>query len=432
MTVPDSPAHLETLRGSGMPERSATDRRRQPWDVQYVGGGDGDAPFAYTRGLWQAFGHAELFADTRPVSGGEDDAHWQLSTSDMGEVLNAFGERVRAGEKFAAGDSHDQLVDEGRTTLRWAFSEAAADWPSAHQVHPHAPVLHLSFSLRRQPVRAYEAPTAAALQILASKAERILEAAFGSPRSWGASEGSGGPFTEVLEALALLVEAGSEDDLLMVAGMAMTAAPWQNGALGAVSEEIRVSGRQKHFDWAQHRASDACDTALRCVEDPHERHSLKDGLMNALAGAMGAWVVADVIEEPLFHMAGGLVTGYFVGGQPAADGVEQIADELARRLRESTEKERTRVLRSLDRSESVRVRRGLIMRQQALARGFEPVWRRAEPVLPPEVDAGNSEDLIDAYETAVAALVLGDEAPAQDRNAALNPFRIAFKMRDTI
>lgn len=431
MTVPDSPADLEKLRGSGMPERSARSRRGQPWDVQYVGGDAEHDPFAYTRGLWQAYRHPELYADTRPVAGAEDDPEWHLTMHDMGEVLNAFAERVRSGERFAAGDTHDQPVDEGRTTLRWAFDDAAADWPSAHQVHPQAPVLHLSYVLARQPVRDYSPPTADDVARLRPFAEAVLQQAHEEPRDLDVADGAAtGPFADVVEALALLAERATEDDVLVLAGMATAAVSWQQGALGAIAEEARISGRQAYFAAAQERASRACDAALTGSSDPHERHVLKSGLMAAVGGAMGAWIVADLVDEKLFHMSAGLLTGFLVGGHlPDAEVQEQVA-ELHRRLRTSTPKERTRVLRSIDRDEPTRIRRVLILTQQALATGAAPLWRTLGSPVPAEVDERDRDLLTWAYDGAVAALILGSRAPEQDSNAALNPFRVAFKMRE--
>ena len=67
---------------------------------------DGDPEFAYTIGLFRTFGHPELFIIGLPVA---DVAH---------PVLNTLGDEVRAGRRFAPGETSDAALAGYDVTFR--------------------------------------------------------------------------------------------------------------------------------------------------------------------------------------------------------------------------------------------------------------------------------------------------------------------------
>jgi hypothetical protein len=73
---------------------------------------DGDAPgWAHTIGLWERFAHPELL-----VFGSEP--------RQLAALLNALGERVRGGQRFAAGAREDGVLQ----GLGFAFRAVAKRW----------------------------------------------------------------------------------------------------------------------------------------------------------------------------------------------------------------------------------------------------------------------------------------------------------------
>lgn len=91
--------------------RVRSDIERHGWHVVIVPP-EADAPgWAHSIGLWERFGHPELI-----VFGSEP--------RQLAALVNALGERVRAGRRFAAGDCDPGMLQE----LPFAFREVAARW----------------------------------------------------------------------------------------------------------------------------------------------------------------------------------------------------------------------------------------------------------------------------------------------------------------
>jgi hypothetical protein len=71
---------------------------RHGWFVMKVGAGDGAPAFAYSLGLFENFNHPEIIL-------------FGLDLETMHTLINDVGELVRSGQRFAAGDTSDQLLD---------------------------------------------------------------------------------------------------------------------------------------------------------------------------------------------------------------------------------------------------------------------------------------------------------------------------------
>ena len=65
---------------------------RYGWHVAKIAGDDDVPPWAHTIGLCERFDHPELVV-------------FGLDLDAMHELLNALGERIKAGQRFAPGES---------------------------------------------------------------------------------------------------------------------------------------------------------------------------------------------------------------------------------------------------------------------------------------------------------------------------------------
>jgi hypothetical protein len=83
------------------------DVERVGWHVVLIPEQDGTPGWAFSIGLWRSFGHPEFVVFGLPL---------ELS----GQVINALGQRARAGETFAAGADAVDLLAGVRCTFRRA------------------------------------------------------------------------------------------------------------------------------------------------------------------------------------------------------------------------------------------------------------------------------------------------------------------------
>ncbi len=91
--------------------RVLADIERHGWHVVLIPP-EGDAPgWAHTIGLWERHRHPELL-----VFGSEP--------RQLAALLNALGERVRSGRRFAAGETETSLLHD----LPFAFRAVASRW----------------------------------------------------------------------------------------------------------------------------------------------------------------------------------------------------------------------------------------------------------------------------------------------------------------
>ncbi len=163
--VPDSPAGLEGMKGRGIPERSASDRAKRPWQVAGVFDSKGVEPdFAYTVGLHTSFGHPELVVWGAPEAADADTAAalaedvskglpaWQMRSGDLGELLNEVGERIRSGEVLGLGDTWTSPVDGDGSFLTLTTCspmDLPLGEPVTGQLTSSTPVMGLALALSR-------------------------------------------------------------------------------------------------------------------------------------------------------------------------------------------------------------------------------------------------------------------------------------------
>ena len=77
---------------------------RPPYDVIAVFDPDGKEPsFAYTTGVFEAYGVPEVFVWSIPDAGVDPGEHWELSTSDLHVQLTDAVQRLRDGETRRLG-----------------------------------------------------------------------------------------------------------------------------------------------------------------------------------------------------------------------------------------------------------------------------------------------------------------------------------------
>jgi hypothetical protein len=78
------------------------------WHIMTVAprlGEDGDL-WAYSTGFFHSFGHPEIIV-------------FNLDTDSLFSVINAVGNRIKAGEKFEPGKTYTEIVDDRECQFRW-------------------------------------------------------------------------------------------------------------------------------------------------------------------------------------------------------------------------------------------------------------------------------------------------------------------------
>lgn len=128
------------------------DDDREPWWlVTSVFDPDGTgSDFAYTEGL-AAVGEPELHLWARPTRGDDPGLDWKLSPRDCCLILNQLAWRLLDG-RLSVGDSWTEEYDEGFVTAHFSIG-APVDAASVDAFGAgDAPVLPISWSLRRPPV----------------------------------------------------------------------------------------------------------------------------------------------------------------------------------------------------------------------------------------------------------------------------------------
>lgn len=127
------------------------DDDREPWWlVTSVFDPDGTgSDFAYTEGL-AAVGEPELHLWARPTRGDDPGLDWKLSPRDCCLILNQLAWRLLDG-RLSVGDSWTEEYDEGFVTAHFSIG-APVDAASVDAFGAgDAPVLPISWSLRRPP-----------------------------------------------------------------------------------------------------------------------------------------------------------------------------------------------------------------------------------------------------------------------------------------
>lgn len=139
-----------------------------PYDVIAVFDDDGDEPpFAYTVGVFEAYGGPELFAWGRPDDGVDPGERWTLSTHDLHGQLTKAVDRLRSPVGLSIGSFWSTPLDDGRSSL--VASVVEGDDEPSYEVSPGTPVWRLHLTLLRPPAGRHVPLDAAAWQQLGER-----------------------------------------------------------------------------------------------------------------------------------------------------------------------------------------------------------------------------------------------------------------------
>lgn len=272
---------------------------RPPYDVIAVFDSDGDEPpFAYTVGVFEAYGGPELFAWGRPDEGLDPGERWHLSMNDLHAQLTRAVDRLRAPEGLSLGDSWATPLDGGRSSLVATVVES--DGEPSYEVPPGTPVQRLHLTLLRPPPGRHVPLSPDAWQSLRSRVERWREA-FGSAAAAPLDEqdvfgpGSAG-VRLVLDHLAAL-----DDDALWAVSVLDSAGHHGSLSLGAEAAAVaRTAGRGAWLEAALLEVGRLVEEQLQQLE-PADRDVLRCAVLTAYRAAVTAWVLADLIDDELFR-----------------------------------------------------------------------------------------------------------------------------------
>jgi hypothetical protein len=279
---------------------TSTPLARPPYDVITVFDPDGEhPPFAYTIGVFDAFGLPELFAWGAPDAGVDPGERWVLSPSDLHRQLTDTVERLRV-------DATERLwehgLDGGRTVLRTTLVPPGDDLPT-YALSAGTPVRRLHLELIRPPIGTPARLAPAARAALVARTQRWADLLTGElgPVRTGLGQRYGPATAGVQLVLDLLAEA-DEGLLLCVASLEIAGGGGTMSAFAELDAIARTAGRGP---WVARAQADADATlaalALRLAVDDRERLDAEAGV--AFRCAVTAWVLADLLDEELFRRA---------------------------------------------------------------------------------------------------------------------------------
>lgn len=272
---------------------------RPPYDVVAVFDPDGGEPsFAYTHGVFEAYGLPELFVWAVPDDGVDPGEDWQLSTTDQHGQLTDAVQRMLAGEV----SSWEHLLDGGRTVLRTTLEPADDDLPT-YELSSGTPVRRLRLELVRPPVGSPSRLTKQARTALVRRTQRWADVLLGREVEVRTALGQRyGPGTTGVGLLLDLLTSGDEDLLVTIACMEVASQGGTRSAFAELDAVARTAGRAP---WVARAKADV-DARLRAAGrrlPADEREVLDTHVGTAFRCAATAWVVADLVDDELFRRA---------------------------------------------------------------------------------------------------------------------------------
>lgn len=273
---------------------------RPPYDVIAVFDPDGRQPsFAYTSGVFQAYGLPEVFVWSIPDTGVDPGEQWELSTSDLHVQLSDAVQQLRDG----TGGSFEHELDGGRTVLRSTFVAADDDLPT-YALSSGTPVRRLQLELIRPPVGRPSRLPAAARASVVTRTQQWADLLLGHelPVVRTALTQPYGPCTAGVELLLDLLSDVDEQSLLVLASLECVNGAGTLSAFAELDALARTAGRGAWVRQARAEIDARIPAATRQLsEDDLEDVSQYAG--TTFRCAVTAWVLADLIDEELFRRA---------------------------------------------------------------------------------------------------------------------------------
>jgi hypothetical protein len=275
---------------------------RPPYDVIAVFDPDGIKPsFAYTNGVFEAYGLPEVFVWSIPDAGVDAGEQWELSPSDQHTQLADAVQRLRNGAGPDAAWEHG--LDGGRTVLRSTLIAAADDLPT-YTLPSGTPVRRLHLELIRPPVGKPSRLPADARRSVIARTQQWADLLLGHelPAVRTALKQVYGPCTAGVELLTDLLAQADEGLLLCVASLECVSEGGTRSAFAELDALARTAGRGS---WVARAKADveARLTAFTLRMPVEDREELDWHAGTAFRCAVTAWVMADLIDEELFRRA---------------------------------------------------------------------------------------------------------------------------------
>jgi len=276
-------------------------RPRPPYDVLAVFDPDGELPdFAYTTGVFDAYTLPELFVWATPDEGVDPGETWVLSPRDQHATLGEAVERGRAQGNLELGDTWDNDLDGGRAVLRVPVVAAEDDLETC-ALPVGTPLRRLHLTLVRPPIGVAAPLTPEASHALVRRTLAWAEAlAIPCPPVDTSLEQVYGPCTSGVDLLLEAISSLEEDDLWTLAAIEGCNEDGTRDAAAGVDAVARTAGRGPWSAMARRHVDEVLSEVL-CLHP--ERELVERPIGTALRVAVGAWLVADLVDAQVFRAA---------------------------------------------------------------------------------------------------------------------------------
>lgn len=278
-----------------------------PYDVIAVCDDESDQPFAYTVGVWRAYGGPELFAWGIPDSGVDSGESWQLSSLDLHTGLTGAVDRMR-GAGLALGDTWSTPLDHGRSVIVTTVVEA--DEVPSYDVEPGVPVWRLHQQLLRPPAGRFT-PLDDAPQVALVERMHRWHSAFGLDLDVAGlrEDDCYGPGSAGVRLVLDLLAGLGVDDLWGVAVLEAASRHGSNSAVTELQAVARTAGRREWVDAAGVQVDWLVEQRLRLLP-AQDRCRVGHHLNEAFQAAATTWVLADLVDVELFRRATATVRSF--------------------------------------------------------------------------------------------------------------------------
>jgi len=273
-----------------------------PYDVITVFDPDGTEPsFAYTSGVFDAYGVPEVFVWSIPDVGVDPGEQWELSTSDLHMQLADAVQQLRDAKGSGAAWEHE--LDGGRTVLRSAFVDPDDDLPT-YALSSGTPVRRLHLELIRPPVGKPSRLPAAAKASVVTRTQQWADLLLGHelPVVRTVLKQPYGPCTTGVQLLLDLLDDAGEELLLCAASMELVGGGGTRSAAAELDALARTAGRGAWVTRARAEVDKRVTAFLRLIP-VEEREDVGWHVGTTFRCAVTAWVMADLIDEELFRRA---------------------------------------------------------------------------------------------------------------------------------
>src|SRR4051794_6013169 len=216
---------------------------RPPYDVIAVFDPDGNDPsFAYTKGVFDAYGVPDVFVWAVPDTGVDPGEEWQLSTGDQHTQLSDAVDRLREGARDGATWEHG--LDGGHTVLRTTLTSSDDDLPT-YLLSSGTPVRRLQLDLIRPPIGTPSRLPAAARKSLVERTQRWADLLVGKevPVRTGLTQPYG-PGTAGVRLLLDLLDVADDEFLFCVESLEVASAGGTRSAFAELDAVARTAGRR--------------------------------------------------------------------------------------------------------------------------------------------------------------------------------------------